>query len=270
MRLLSRFVVLPMVLLAAAFASAQTAEEMAAKNIEARGGLDKLKAIQTMRISGSLEVQGFKAAIVSEMKRPDKVRQSFTLQGMTEIDAYDGTSAWKISPFQGKKDPELMGEDELRGMQDQADIDGPLVDAAAKGNKMEALGKQSLDGNDVLVLRVTLKNGDQFTYYFDPDTFLETRVDQAIFLRGTARETTTEFGSFKEVQGVLIPFSIQAGPKARADQRQKVTVDKVEMNVPMDDSMFVMPAVKPAAAPAATPAPAAAPAPAPAKTGGVQ
>ncbi len=266
MQMLSRFVVLPMVLLAAVFASAQTAEELAAKNIEARGGLDKLKAIQTMRTSGNVEVQGFKAVAVSEAKRPDKMRQSFTLQGMTEIAAYDGKSGWKISPFQGKKDPELMGEDELRGMQDQADIDGPLVDAAAKGIKLEALGKQSVDGNDVLVLRATLKNGDQFTYYIDPETFLETRVDQAIFLRGTARETTMEFGSYKEVQGVLIPFSIQVGPKARADQRMKMTVEKVEVNVPTDDALFAMPAVKPAAAPAPAPAPAAAPA----KTGGAQ
>jgi hypothetical protein len=89
-------------------------------------------------------------------------------------------------------------------------------------------------------------------------------VDQAIFLRGTARETTTEFGSFKEVQGVLIPFSIQVGPKARADQRQKIAVDKVEINVALDDAMFAMPAVKPAAAPAA------APTAAPAKTGGAK
>jgi hypothetical protein len=136
---------------------------------------------------------------------------------------------------------------------EDADFDGPLVDAAAKGNEIEYQGKQPVDGDDAYVLRVTLKNGDIMTYYLDPDTCLEFRVDRSMFIRGNVRETTTEFGSFKPVNGVLYAFSIQTGPKAHPESRQKIILEKVEVNVPLDDSLFAMPAVKGPQAPPAKP-----------------
>jgi hypothetical protein len=229
---------------AAALVNAETADELVAKNIRAKGGLEKIKAIKTYRSQGKFEAEGFKADVGAESKRPDKLRQLFTFQRMTEIDAYDGKSGWKISPFQGKKDAEVMGEDDLRALMDDSDFDGPLVDAAAKGNKIEYQGKQPVDGDDAYVLRVTLKNGDIMTYYLDPDTCLEFRVDRTMFIRGAVREKTTEFGSYKPVNGVLYAFSIQFGPKAHPENRQKITLEKVEVNIPLEDSLFAMPAAK--------------------------
>jgi hypothetical protein len=103
------------------------------------------------------------------------IRQDFTLQGMTQVQAYDGAAAWQIQPFGGKKDPELMGDDDSRDLIEQADIDGPLVDYQAKGNKVEYLGHDTVDGDDAYKLKVTLKNGDILYYYLDPDTYLEDR-----------------------------------------------------------------------------------------------
>jgi outer membrane lipoprotein-sorting protein len=236
--------VLLLLLCAAALAKAQTAEELVARNIQAKGGLEKMKAVKSYRSQGKFEVDGFKADVAMESKRPDKLRQLFTFQRMTEIDAYDGKTGWKISPFQGKKDAEMMGEDDVRGLMEDADFDGPLVDAAAKGNKIEFQGKQPVDGDDAYVVRVTLKNGDIMTYYLDPDTCLEFRVDRTTFIRGAVRENTTEYGSYKPVNGVLHAYSIQFGPKAHPENRQKITLEKVEANVPLEDSLFAMPAVK--------------------------
>src|SRR5947209_9958121 len=89
----------------------QTAEELVAKNLQAKGGLDKIKAIKSVRMSGHIEVGGFKAAVGQESKRPDMLRQTFTVQGMTQIQSYDGSTGWQISPFEGRKDPQLLGEE---------------------------------------------------------------------------------------------------------------------------------------------------------------
>lgn len=218
----------------------QTAEELVAKNLQAKGGLEKIKAIKSFKATGRLEAGGFRARIDWEAKRPDFYRQNTTFQGMTEILAYDGQNGWSISPFEGKKDAQLVGEDELRNLVEDADFDGPLVDAAEKGNKIEYLGKDLVDGDDAYRLKVTLKNGDILYYYLDPATFLEFRTEKQQFVRGNVRETVTELGSYKPVNGVLYAYSFESGSK-RSTNRTKVTLDKIEVNTALDDAMFRMP-----------------------------
>src|SRR5215470_14362799 len=155
------------------FAPAQTAEELVGKNIRAKGGLEKIKAITSVRMSGELDGDEFKAVESQESKRPNWVRKNMSLQGMTAVEAYDGSNGWQVQPFGGHKDPELMGEDDLRDLLLDADFDGPLVDYTAKGNTVEYLGHDEVDGDDAYKLKVTLKNGDIFYYYLDPDTYLE-------------------------------------------------------------------------------------------------
>src|SRR5262249_60903103 len=101
-------------------ALAQTADELVAKNLQARGGLEKIKAIKSLRMAGRFEAGGFKAAVGQESKRPEMLRQTFTVQGMSQIQAYDGSSGWQISPFGGRKDPELIGEDRGRALAESA------------------------------------------------------------------------------------------------------------------------------------------------------
>jgi hypothetical protein len=231
---------------------AQTAEELVSKNIQARGGLDKIKAIKTVRITGKLiGGGGFTAAIGQESLRPNLVRQTFALQGMTAVTAYDGATGWQIQPFEGHKDPELIGEDELRGLAREADFDGPLVNYKEKGNTVEYLGHDIVDGDDALRLKVTLKNGDIVYYYLDPDTFLEIRKEVQEFIRGSIHESVTELGSYKPVAGVMYPFWMSEGSKANP-AAQTTTIEKVEVNVPMDPAEFAVPAsLKPAAKPEA-------------------
>jgi len=231
-------------------AVSQTAEELVAKNLQAKGGVDKIKAIKSLRMSGIFDAGGFKATVGQESKRPDMVRETFSVQGMTQVQAYDGSSGWQISPFGGRKDPELMGEDDVRGLAEDADFDGPLVDAQAKGNKIEYLGHDQVDGDDAYKLKVTLKNGDIFYYYLDPDTYIEIEVEKQQFVRGSVRESVTMLGSYKPVNGVMYPFFIESGQKNNPDARSKITITKIEANVPLDDGAFKMPAA-PAAAKAA-------------------
>ena len=225
----------------AASAWPQTADELVAKNIEAKGGLEKIQAIKTLRMKGRLNQGGFTAVVGQELKRPAMLRTTFTVQGMTAIQAYDGQTGWQISPFQGRKDPELLGEDDLRDLIEDADMDGPLVDHKAKGNTVEYLGHDTVDGDDVYRLKCTLKNGDIVDYYLDPDSSLEIRTERQQFIRGAVRERQSDLGSYKPVAGVMFPYSIESGPKNNPSVRSKVIIESIEANVPIDDAGFKMP-----------------------------
>ena len=225
------------------FSLSQTADELVNKNIEAKGGIDKIKAIKTVRMTGrAVFPGGFVAAAGQENMRPNLLRETFSLQGMTAVLAYDGTTGWLIQPFGGKKDPQLMGEDDLRDLLIDCDIDGPLVDYQAKGNKVEYLGHDIVDGDDALRLKVTLKNGDIVYYFLDPDTYLEIRKETQEFIRGSVKENASEMGAYKPVAGVMYPYSISSGPKNDPTSWQTITIDKIGVNVPLDNADFAVPA----------------------------
>ncbi|HEV2468937.1 MAG TPA: hypothetical protein VGS78_07065 [Candidatus Sulfotelmatobacter sp.] len=235
-------IVLATIAVLSSLAYAQTADELVNKNIQAKGGLEKIHAIKTIRITGKLSGGGgFTAATLQENQRPNLVRETFSLQGMTAVTAYDGTTGWQIQPFEGHKDPELMGEDDLRDLLLDADFDGPLVDYKEKGNTVEYMGHDVVDGDDALRLKVTLKNGDIIYYFLDPDTYLEIRKEIQEFIRGSVRESVVEMGSYKPVAGVMYPYSFSQGSKSNP-AAQTTTVEKIEVNVPIEAVDFAVPA----------------------------
>jgi hypothetical protein len=227
----------------AGLAAAQTAEELVAKNLQAKGGIEKIKAIQSLRMTGKIQGDGgFMAQMGSTAKPPNLRRNTITVQGMTDIQAYDGSTGWHISPFGGRKDPELMGEDDLRGLVEEADFYGPLVDYQKKDNRIEYLGHDTVDGDDAYRLKVTLANGDIFYYYLDPETYLEIRVEMVQFIRGSIHESFRNLGAYKLVAGVYFPFSIEAGSMQSPGDPARITIDKIEANVAVNPQEFKLPA----------------------------
>ena len=217
-----------------------TADELVARNTEAKGGLAKIKAITSIRMIGRFQQGDFSATVGQEAKAPNLLRETFTIQNMTQVQAYDGSVGWQISPFQGRKDPELLGEDDMRDLVAQADFYGPLIDYRQKGHTIEYAGRIVVDGDDVYRLKVTLKNGDIYYYDLDPDTYLEIRIETQQFIRGSVRERVSEVGSYKLVNGVYYPFSVETGPKRNPSARAKITYEKIEPNVDINDSAFRM------------------------------
>ena len=233
---------------------AQTVDEIIAKNIQARGGMDKLKSVKSIRTTATMTMgPGMEAPGVMVQKRPEMARLEFTIQGLTAVQAYDGSKAWQIMPFMGKKDPELMSGDETKELQEMADLDGPLVDYKAKGNTVELIGKEKIEGTDAYKLKVTLKNGDVETEYIDTDSFLEIKEETKRMVRGTEREFESSIGDYKDVDGIIFWFAREDGLKG-TDQKQKLTISKIELNVPADDAIFKMPPPAPPAPAAAAPA----------------
>jgi len=223
-------------------------DEIIAKNVQARGGLEKLKAVQSIKSTANMSMgQGMEAPGVLIQKRPRLARLDFTIQGLTAVQAYDGKSAWQIMPFMGKKDPEPMSADETKEVEEMADLDGPLVDYKSKGHQVELLGKEKVEGTDAYKIKATLNNGDVQTIYFDSDSFLEIKEETKRTVRGSEQLIESSIGDYKDVDGVLFPFAMESGVKG-SQEKQKLTITKIELNVPADDSIFKMPAAAPKAA----------------------
>jgi outer membrane lipoprotein-sorting protein len=136
-----------------------------------------------------------------------------------------------------------MTAEEATLAEEQADIDGPLIDYKAKGNTVELLGKEKVEGADAYKLKVTLKNGVVRTMYVDAEHFLEIKEESRRTIRGSEMEMDTIVGDYKEVDGLMLPHSVDAGAKG-SPQRQKLVIEKIEINVPIDDARFKMPDVK--------------------------
>jgi hypothetical protein len=217
-------------------------DELVTKNIEAKGGDTALNAIQTIRFEGKLIVnQGqVQLAYTQTKKRPGKVRADAVLQGMALVQAFDGSSGWKIYPFQGRKDPEKMSADDAKSLIEDAEIGGPLVEAKANGSTITYLGIEDVDGTPAHKLKVVRKNGDVSYVYLDPDHFLEIRILDQRLEQGAQVEVETDVGDYEKINGVFFPFSIESGPKGSTD-KQKIVLEKGEANIPVEDALFRFP-----------------------------
>jgi len=221
--------------------AAQTADEIIAKYLTNVGGMDKIQAVTTLRRTGKVVLGGgFEAGVIEESKRPNKLRQEFVFQGMTGVNAYDGKTGWKIEPWQGKKDPEALSEEEMKQIVEDADFDEALVNYRQKGNKVEFAGTEQVEGTDVYKLKVTLASGDLRYYYMDTDYYVPIKIDIKRMIRGAEQEFETTLGDYKAVAGWYLPYSIETTRKGSEDT-QKITFHKIEANVPVDDGRFAKP-----------------------------
>jgi len=232
-------------------ASAQTADDIVAKYIKTVGGMERIQAVKTLRRSGKIVGGGgFELPTVMDNKRPNMFRQEVTLQGLTGIIAYNGKTGWKVEPFQGKKDAEPLGEEEMKQAIEESDFDGPLVNYQQKGNKVEFVGMDPVEGTDAYKLKVTLANGEVRFYYMDTDYYVPIKIETKRIIRGAEIETETVLGDYKEVNGWYLPFSIENGGKG-SQFKAKLTYEKIEANIPIDDSRFVAPVASAKPAPGA-------------------
>lgn len=237
---------LPLAFLFCVQASAQTVDELIKKNIDAHGGVQKLKAVKSMKASGKITPQGLEIPITLQQKRPGMVRMDATFQGKSMVQAYDGTTAWKIDPFQGNPDPEKVAGDDLKDLEEQSDLDGPLVDYKQKGHTVELIGKEDMEGTPVYKLKLTLKNGDVRNIYIDAENYLELKVTSKRKTPGGEIDVDQFMGNYKPVNGMMFAFSIDT--KVNGQSVNTITIDKIELDVPVDDALFKMPA-KPAEKP---------------------
>lgn len=223
---------------------AQSVDEVIAKNVQAHGGAEKLKTVQSLRTIAKYTQGSFRADSLQENKRPDKVREEIVIQGLAQVQSFDGKTGWQISPFGGRKDPELLSQDDLKSLAVDADLDGPLIDYKAKGHKAELIGHDSVEGTDCYKIKLSMKNGDIRYYYLDADSYLELKLEVQTTIRGALQESELYFGDYEQVNGIYYPFAVEQAQKG-SSTRSQISISKIEQNVPLEDSHFAMPGSKP-------------------------
>jgi photosystem II stability/assembly factor-like uncharacterized protein len=244
MRTFFAFVFAAAVAVSAAPARALGVDDVVARAIAAQGGADKLRAIRTLRLTGTIHIggEGFSldAAIGALYQRGGRIRSEFTLQGLTAVDALDNLEAWHFQPFEGRREPQRATDDEAALMAEDAEFEGPLLDWQKKGYKVEYLGTEDVDGTEAHKLRVTRKNGNINWLYLDPDTFLVIRTVQQAKVRGAERISESDYGAYERVAGVWMPFSVETGPKG-APKNTRITIERAEVNIDVDAAVFGYP-----------------------------
>lgn len=224
---------------------AQDAQGLIAKNLEARGGAAALAAIKNVSFDGRTIFAGDFEVTYKETRARlgagagDRV--DYGIQGLNITQAYDGRNGWKINPLQGRKDAEKLSADEVRAMADAASVEGPLLAARTDGSRVAYLGRDDFDGTLAYKLKVTQKDGDEFVYWLDPDTYLEIKIDETRRIRGASQTTETELGDYEKIAGVYFPMSVESWPQGQSNQRQRTIIASGNANSGISDSIFAEP-----------------------------
>jgi outer membrane lipoprotein-sorting protein len=259
MRFVSRagIVVLALVACSAASARAQTVDEVVAKNLEARGGVERLKALESAKITGDVVQQGVKVHLVTWAKRPNLMRREMegpappagspgaaklpaSADGKVKVTVgFDGNTVWILNPLVNSAPQQITGPQAEVAKQD-ADFDSILLDYKAKGHTIELLGTEPIDGKPTYHLKITKKNGLVQDYYLDAATGLERRTSSTIEQGANKVVVTTDLSDYRKVDGLTMPFKMEQS--VNGTPIAQVTISSWEVNVPIDDALFKMPA----------------------------
>lgn len=222
---------------AAPLAAAQTLDDVIAKYRAAKGG-EAWEKVDSMRMTARIVTQGIELPMTMVTKRPNKMRQDMSFQGVSIVNAYDGTTAWGINPMMGSTDPAEITGPMAEALADQADFDGALFDYKDKGSTVEMVGTEDLDGTKVVHLKLTNKAGQVQHYYLDAATMLEKKVVVEADMGAGPMTIETELSNYQTIDGFSVPMSIQQNAPTG---QVAITVEKIEFNVPVDDAIFRMP-----------------------------
>lgn len=218
-------------------------DEVLAEYVEARGGMEVIKSTKTMRSTGKMTMGPMEAPFAFTYKAPNKIYTTFEIQGMKGIQAFDGEQGWQVMPFMGKNDPELMSGDELKQTKEQADIEGVLIDAEAKGTTLELVGTSEIEGTPVIEIKATKKSGDVVHVFLDEEYKLEVMTRAKMKMMGQEVETETYFSDYKEIGDTGAPVAHAMAVKVNGSLVQNLTLNDIEVNIEVDDSLFTMPVV---------------------------
>lgn len=215
---------------------AQTADEIVANNLKAKGGVEKLKSISSVKMTGKMSAQGREVSMTVYSKRPNLLRQDIKLPLGSVVQAFDGTTAWVIPP--GEDAAREVTGPQAEGARKNADFDSPLLDYAAKGHKVELVGKDKVGGMEVYHLRLLKKDGAVEHYYINTSTYLEVKRSAEVDAGGGTQLLESELADYKTVDGMMVPHTIKQSMGGMPVSQ--MTIESIVFNGPMDDGLFKM------------------------------
>jgi hypothetical protein len=255
-----------------------TAAQIIEKHVAARGGLQAWHAVQTMSVTGKMDAgsgdsaarsekiarEGMGASVkrirgdisaaadktadrqvqlpfTLEMKRPDKSRLEIQFAGKTAVQVFDGAKGWKLRPYLNRDDAEPFTAQEAKAAAGKQDMEGPLVDYAAKGTKVEFEKVEPVEGHAAYKLKLTIKSGDVQHVWIDAQNFLDVKVEGIPRrMDGRVHSVFILQRDFRPVQGVKIPFVLETAVDGYPGAH-KTVIEKVTLNQKLDDAAFGKP-----------------------------
>jgi outer membrane lipoprotein-sorting protein len=220
---------------------AQTLAEILAHHVQARGGLERLQALETLRMSGTVSLgPENRARVRREIARPGRIRTEFEYQGVTAVYACDGSSCWSVEPLSGSFDPQPMSQERSVRALAQAQPEGPLVDWQAKGYQAELVGKTERYGREVFEIVLTGPSGLVQHEFIDSHTWLVLASESSRGMGSEVRDTVVEMDDYRQVDGLLFPHSFKVVAPGNGKVLE-IVVEEVELNPDLEDSLFAMP-----------------------------
>jgi outer membrane lipoprotein-sorting protein len=213
-------------------------DDVVAKHLAAKGGVEKLRAVESVRSSGRIKTPRGVFEVTNWAKRPNMTRREITTEGQTQVLAYDGKVLWGINPLMSTKAQQITGPAADRTRQDAEDFDSVLLDYKDKSYKVE-LAPQETSGGKGFRLRVTKKNGSVQEIHLNPETLLEDRITMEVTQEGKTAVIATEFSNYRQVDGLMVPFTIRQ--LFNGQPQGEVAYEQVQFNLPLGDDLFRMP-----------------------------
>lgn len=220
-------------------AQAQTADELVAKHVAALGGMEKIKGINSLVLKTTIEVMGNEAEGTTTLVSGKGFRTEADIMGQKMVQVVTDKGGWAINPM-GGGNAEPMPEEAYKAAKDQLDIAGPLVDYAAKGHKVELLGKEKVGSVEAYKLKLTTKDGSDATFFLDPSTYYIIQSVKSMNMMGQSLDMTMSFADYKKTDyGFVMPFTLNTDFGGQFQLATKIT--KADFNTPVDTKIFEMP-----------------------------
>lgn len=227
--------------------AALTPAQIIDRDVVAKGGLQAWRAVQTMTYSGKVDAGGkhdTQLPFVLQMKRPRKTRVEIEFQGDKAIQIYDGYKGFKFRPFLGRRDVEPYSADELKAASSEPDLDGFLVDYAAKGTQVTLEGVEKVEGRDAYKLKLTMKSGQVRHLWVDAESFLDVKIEGTPKrMDGRMRPVEIYYRDYRSVNGLVVPYVLETAVQG-AKKSHKMIIESVVVNPKLDDSLFTQLAPK--------------------------
>lgn len=217
-------------------------DDLVNKTIEAYGGRKAFAAINTLKLTAKMHVQGMEVPIIASIKRPHFGRIEVNFQGMQIINGINEEYGWTINPMQGETEPKKMPEESYIRIKEDLEIDNDFIDYKKKGHTVELMGEDELDGAPVYKVKMVKKSGNEYTLFIDTEYFLVIKRKSKVKRGENEIESEELLGDYKEVAGIMIAHSTET--KMNNATVQASTIEKVEVNLPMEDTLFYMPEKK--------------------------
>lgn len=218
---------------------AQTADQIISNYFKNAGGKQNWENLQTVTMHVKMVTNGMEMTGTIYSKRPAKLKSVVKFMDKTVISAYDGTDAWMKNPFAPDSSAQRVPEEMAQGMK-QNSFEPEFLNYAKKGYTVKLTGSDTLNGKEVYEIRLTKKNGNIEYHYFDKESYLPVMM-KATVASGPQKGTEAEvyFSDFRKVDGLTFPFFMESQSGGRTVQ--KIEFSKIELNKPMEDSMFAFP-----------------------------